>query len=138
MAQVIININYREYPISCENGEEAQIIKLGRLLDDKARTLTKALGQINENLLLAMTGLLVADELNDTKKELATAYETISELKTVAVNSQISAVATEQHEEKPITGISEDQLNILDEEIAGHIDSLNEAIKSIALKLKSI
>ena len=138
MAQVIININYREYAISCENGEEAQIIKLGRLLDDKARTLTKALGQINENLLLAMVGLLVADELNDTKKELATAYETISELKTVAVNSQISAVATEQQNKEPTTNISEAQLNTLDEEIAGHIDSLNEAIKSIALKLKSI
>ncbi|MBR1372942.1 cell division protein ZapA, partial [bacterium] len=60
MAQVIITINYREYPISCQDGEEIQIMKLGRLLDEKARSLTEALGSINENLLLAMTGLLVA------------------------------------------------------------------------------
>ena len=69
MAQVVITINYREYPISCEDGGELQIMKLGRMLDDKARALTQSLGQINENQLLAMVGLLIADELNETKKE---------------------------------------------------------------------
>ena len=54
MAQVIITINYREYPISCDNGQEIQIMKLGRLLDEKAKSLTSALGHINENQLLAI------------------------------------------------------------------------------------
>ena len=68
MAQVIITINYREYPISCDNGQEIQIMKLGRLLDEKAKSLTSALGHINENQLLAMVGLLLADELSELKK----------------------------------------------------------------------
>ena len=71
MAQVIININHREYAISCENGEEVHIMKLGRMLDDKARSLTEALGPINENQLLAMVGLLIADDLIELKKAMA-------------------------------------------------------------------
>ncbi|MCM1323538.1 MAG: cell division protein ZapA [Acetobacter sp.] len=68
MAQVVITINRREYAISCENGEELHIMKLGRLLDEKAKALTSALGQINENQLLAMVGLIIADELTELKK----------------------------------------------------------------------
>ena len=92
MAQVIITINYREYPISCDNGQEIQIMKLGRLLDEKAKSLTSALGHINENQLLAMVGLLLAEE----------------------------------------------ELSSLDAELAQNINSLNEAIKSVALQLKSV
>lgn len=73
MAQVIITINYREYPISCDNGQEIQIMKLGRLLDEKAKSLTSALGHINENQLLAMVGLLLADELSELKKTVSSA-----------------------------------------------------------------
>ena len=49
MAQVVITINRREYAIACGNGEELQIMKLGRMLDEKATALTSQLGQINEN-----------------------------------------------------------------------------------------
>ena len=73
MAQVIITINYREYPISCDNGQEIQIMKLGRMLDEKAKALTSSLGHINENQLLAMVGLLLADELSELKKAASSA-----------------------------------------------------------------
>lgn len=93
MAQVIITINYREYPISCEDGGEIQIMKLGRLLDEKARSLTQALGQINENLLLAMVGLLIADELTEAKKELsATASKAEDQEKISALETKINEV----------------------------------------------
>ncbi|HCU58797.1 MAG TPA: hypothetical protein DIC64_02320 [Alphaproteobacteria bacterium] len=68
MAQVTIQINDREYAIACGNGEEGHIIELARVLDEKAKMLTQGVGQINENQLLAMVGLLVADELQDAKK----------------------------------------------------------------------
>ena len=112
MAQVIITINRREYAISCENGEELHIMKLGRLLDNYAKSLTSALGQINENQLLAMVGLLVADELTELRK-------TTSE-------------PTPTPQAAPIA------LSALDNELAQSIDSLNETIKSVAIKLKSL
>ena len=135
MAQVIITITYREYPISCDNGQEIQIMKLGRLLDEKAKSLTSALGHINENQLLAMVGLLLADELSELKKTVSSAPAAQAS-STPTPASPASATATsEQNTHSPI---SEEELSSLDAELAQNINSLNEAIKSVALQLKSV
>ena|SRR5574344_2146776 len=68
MSQVTITINSREYAVACEDGQEVRIIQLSKILDEKARLLTQGGGQINENMLLAMVGLLLADELSEVKK----------------------------------------------------------------------
>lgn len=68
MAQVTITINSREYAIACEDGQEVRILQLSRMLDDKAKLLTAGTNQISESMLLAMVGLLLADELNECKK----------------------------------------------------------------------
>ena len=67
MGQVTIVIDRREYAITCDDGQEGHIIKLSRMLDEKARALSSRVGQINENMVLAMVGLLLADELQDLK-----------------------------------------------------------------------
>lgn len=54
MAQVTITINSREYAVACEDGQEVRILQLARMLDEKAKMLTQASGQVNENMLLAM------------------------------------------------------------------------------------
>ena len=54
MAQVTITINSREYAVACEDGQEVRILQLARMLD--------------ENMLLAMVGLLLADELTELRK----------------------------------------------------------------------
>lgn len=69
MAQVTITINAREYAVACEDGQEIRIMQLARLLDEKAKILTGNGGQqVNENMLLAMIALLMADELTELKK----------------------------------------------------------------------
>ena len=117
MAQVIININNREYAILCENGQEGHIIRLSRQLDEKAKSLVAALGHVNENHLLAMVGLLMADELSEEKK------------KNSGEVSSGSGV---------IMGASNEELNLLDEELSKNINSLNDLIKSVASNLKSV
>ena len=71
MAQVIITINDREYPIACENGQEARIMQLAQILDQKAQMLKSFSGKISENMLLAMIGILVADDLFEARKSAA-------------------------------------------------------------------
>ena len=142
MAQVIITINYREYPISCDNGQEIQIMKLGRLLDEKAKSLTSALGHINENQLLAMVGLLLADELSELKKTVSSAPAPAASPPAAQASSTPTpaspASATATSEQNTHSPISEEELSSLDAELAQNINSLNEAIKSIALQLKSV
>ena len=113
MAQVIITINRREYAISCENGTEGHILRLGNLLDSKAKALTSALGQINENQLLAMVGLIIADELSELKKSAQTVPQ-------------------------PAPVEQSTDLSLIDEELSNNINSLNDVIKSIATNLKSV
>ena len=67
MGQVTITIDKREYAIKCGDGEEAHIIKLSRVLDEKAKLLNQSVGLINENMMLAMIGLILADELEELK-----------------------------------------------------------------------
>lgn len=68
MGQVTITIDRREYAITCDDGQEAHIIKLSRILDQKAKLLSQSVGIINENMMLAMVGLLLADELQEVQK----------------------------------------------------------------------
>lgn len=110
-------------------------MKLGRLLDEKAKSLTSALGHINENQLLAMVGLLLADELSELKKTVSSAPAAqTSSTPTPASPASVTATS-EQNTHSPI---SEKELSSLDAELAQNINSLNEAIKSVALQLKSV
>ena len=68
MAQVVISINDREYPIACENGQEARILQLAGILQQKADMLKGFNGKISEAMMLAMIGILVADDLFEARK----------------------------------------------------------------------
>lgn len=69
MGRVTITIDKREYAIACDDGQEGHIMELSRILDEKAKLLSSSVGMINENMMLAMVGLLLADELKDLKEK---------------------------------------------------------------------
>lgn len=113
MAQVTVTINSREYAIACENGQEARIIQLAGVLEEKARLLKDISGQINENMLLAMIGILVADDLLEARKNNA------------------SAASASKPAEEPDTGA-------LDQALAGRLRLVGEKIKAVAKQIESL
>ncbi len=115
MAQVTITINSREYAVACEDGQEVRILQLARILDEKARLLTQGGGQVNENMLLAMVGLLLADELTELKK-----------------NNGIPPQTPAQPQ------VDEKQIVEIDNLFTGKINSLIQQIKSVASKIESL
>jgi len=70
VAQVKLSINQRSYLIACDDGQEAQLEKLGHFLDGKMQDLAKAVGQVGEPRLLVMAALLISDELFETKAKM--------------------------------------------------------------------
>ncbi len=70
MGHVTINIRGRAYQVACDHGQEAHLARLGRYLDERASQLVESTGSINEQLLLVMIGLVVADELTDAAAEI--------------------------------------------------------------------
>jgi cell division protein ZapA len=78
MAQVEITINGRDYRIACEDGQEAHLTNLAGYIDGKIGELVGQVGQIGDTRLMVMASLLVADELSDTREELAQARDAAS------------------------------------------------------------
>lgn len=87
MSQVVITINNREYPIACENGQEARILQLSQILEQKAQMLKDFSGRISESMFLAMIGILVADDLFEARKSLAQAEKTPAPVPAVDENT---------------------------------------------------
>ncbi len=67
MAQVIVEISGRNYPLACRDGDEPHLLALAADLAARADRLVESLGPMSEGRLMLMTALMVADELHDSR-----------------------------------------------------------------------
>ncbi len=65
MAQVTIRINGYAYVVGCEDGQEAHLQAMANHVDRRVERIKALGGQSGEARLLALTALLMADELHD-------------------------------------------------------------------------
>src|SRR5438067_6130766 len=70
MAQVIVKVNGRDFPLSCVDGQEARIRRLAQYVDAKIGEFTKTIGQVGEARLMLLAALVIADELSDANEAL--------------------------------------------------------------------
>jgi len=70
MPEIAITVNGRNYRVSCGPGEEARLQSLAHGLDQRIEKLVRSVGQAGEAQLLLAAGLLLADELDETRAEL--------------------------------------------------------------------
>lgn len=66
MAQVKLEIGGRSFMVTCQDGEEEHLGKLGAMVDAKAGEAGDPAG-LTESRMLLFTSLLLADELHGTK-----------------------------------------------------------------------
>jgi cell division protein ZapA len=71
VGQALLVISGRSYRITCRDGDEDRITRLGDELAARADRLTTSLGTMPETQLLAMTALMLADELSDARAGIA-------------------------------------------------------------------
>ena len=69
MPEISLNINERNYQVTCDDGQEEHLRRLAGHLDERIQSLVGAVGQVGEGRLLVMASLMVADELFETYKE---------------------------------------------------------------------
>ncbi len=65
MSVVSIPIVNKNYPMGCEDGQEARLIELGKMVDVRAREILDKIGPLQENALLATLCIVLADEVNN-------------------------------------------------------------------------
>lgn len=146
MAQITITINSREYAVACDNGQEAYTMSLARMLDEKAKMLTAGGGHINENMLLAMVGILMADELTETKKKLAAgASEPIIKTVEKVIEKPVEKIVEKviekpvvQTVEKIVEKPVEPDYSALDNELSAIVENLSTEIKTLANQVENL
>lgn len=69
MPTVTIALNGRNYDVACDDGEEARVAELASELRRRMENLTRSAGPLSEGMVFVMTALLLADELDQKKRE---------------------------------------------------------------------
>lgn len=93
MALVNLKVNGRDFPVSCEDGQEPRLRRLAQYIDSKVSDFTKTMGQVGEARLILLAALVIADELSDANEALQQQRGRPS----AAVAEENAAVATGIH-----------------------------------------
>lgn len=80
MAQVAITVNGRTYRLECDDGEEQHLLGLSELMGQQIESLKGRFGQVGDDRLMLMAGLMIADELTEAKRKLAEANARLEEI----------------------------------------------------------
>ncbi|MEH3107956.1 MAG: cell division protein ZapA [Sphingomonas fennica] len=71
MAQVELRIGGRAHEIACRDGEEARLLELAAIVDEKMSAAGRALGGMNETRRLVVAAIMLADELAEARARAA-------------------------------------------------------------------
>ena len=97
MAQVNLTVNGRVYRMACEDGEEEHVTELGARFNAAIDELRGALGEIGDQRLMVMAGILMTDRLDDAERRLKRAEQDVRELKDRSSNSAMRIDSLEEN-----------------------------------------
>ncbi len=84
MAQVVVQINGRNYTMQCDDGQEDHLRALARTIDDEITNIRTAVGQLGDLRLLIMASLVIADRLFEAQRKMADMEEQMQGLRAVS------------------------------------------------------
>ena len=84
MPEVAINIGDKKFTVTCQPGEESALEAAAGLLNDEASFLVSQIGQLSEQKLLLMSGLMLADKMTAQSEKLIKAERALEEALTKA------------------------------------------------------
>jgi cell division protein ZapA len=70
MGQVTISLNGKSYRLECDDGEETHLTALADQIGRQIEILKERVGQVGDDRLLLMAGLVLADELHNSRRQL--------------------------------------------------------------------
>jgi cell division protein ZapA len=97
MAQVNLTVNGRIYRMACEDGEEEHVNQLGERFDEAIKELRGVLGEIGDQRLMVMAGILMTDRLGDAEARLKRAEQDVQSLKDSRADTAMRIEGLEQN-----------------------------------------
>jgi cell division protein ZapA len=96
MAQVNLTVNGRVYRMACEDGEEDHVMDLGDRFNAAINELRGAMGEIGDQRLMVMAGILMTDRLDDAEQRLRKSEQEIQSLRDRNANTAMRVEAIEE------------------------------------------
>jgi cell division protein ZapA len=81
MAQITVNINGRSYRMACEDGQEAHLQHLAEQFDGMVRQLRSSFGEIGDQRLTVMAGVMGQDEVFELRNKVAALEKELEDLR---------------------------------------------------------
>ena len=134
MANVNIKFNNKEYLLSCDDGQEENLIELSSHLDLKYNELKKNLGNIGENKLLLITAIKMADDYFDVLKKIKSKKDNFEKLSLKFKELRSLAVEYKDKKELEIEKLSNELNNfqkMAEESKNSYEEILDKTTKSI-------
>ena len=125
MTQVNVTINGRQFRMACEDGEEEHVAELGSRFNGAIDELRGALGEIGDQRLMVMAGILMTDRLDDSERRLKRAEQDIRELKESRLDSASRFESLEDNFVVNLDAVAE-RIERIAERLQGHSDGSDD------------
>jgi len=116
MAEVTLTVNDRSFNLMCADGDEGRLQNLANYVDERLRTIADSGVVRRESDLMALTAIVLADELFEAQN---------------ALSSNDNPQPAEDFAEK-LTAVLQEQ----EEGYAAQVDALTETVRKLAENLK--
>jgi cell division protein ZapA len=107
VAHVQVTIAGRAYRMACGDGEERHLEGLAASFDARIQEMRVTFGEIGDMRLHVMAALMLADDLDGTKRRLETLESEVAALKAAAAGDRERADRAEQHMTATLTDAAE-------------------------------
>ncbi|WP_417667665.1 cell division protein ZapA [Roseibium sp.] len=122
MAQVNVTINGRSFRMACDDGEEKRLEGLAQRFDGWINELRGAFGEIGDQRLTVMAGIMATDQLVEMERKLARLEE---ELTTVKQEREAVRAGRQSSEQSVVAAVEEAA-----EKIEALAQGLSKSLKS--------
>jgi len=116
MPSVMVTINGKSYRMACDEGQEQHLEKLAGVFDGYVDHLKGAFGEIGDQRLTVMAGIMVTDELNELR------------VKVKRLEKDVSSLNAKRD-------VALGQIDSADDDITASILEASERLEALAVKL---
>lgn len=102
MAQISVTINGKSFRMACDDGEEEHLEGLASRFDGWITDLRGAFGEIGDQRLTVMAGIMATDQVNELERKVADLEEALSEAKKQQVITLNNMIQNEEDLSKAV------------------------------------
>ncbi|GAB4526660.1 MAG: cell division protein ZapA [Roseibium sp.] len=121
MAQITVTINGKSFRMACDDGEEDRLMGLAARFDGWIGELRGAFGEIGDQRLTVMAGIMATDQVSELERKVASLEEDLAEAK----NQQVAALDNMSQTEEQLSRA----VNTAAARIESLADSLSKSLK---------